>query len=101
MSALAIETAGGVQVSAFAPPCAVISHTGPERQRTEPSQRSTGPDLNQVRPPGGILLVAIVSAISGAIMGCLFGGFLTVALTMFLSVPLGIAVGLWAARLAG
>lgn len=67
------------------------------RERAKP--HAPKPDVPQVRPPGGILLVAIVSALSGAIMGCVFGGFLTVALAIFLAVPLGVALGIWASRL--
>lgn len=48
-----------------------------------------------VRPPGGILIVAALSALSGAIMGLAFGGYLTVAIATLIALPLGIAIGIW------
>ena len=100
MSALAIGT-GGAQINALVPSWPIFCHVGLQRGKVEPPlQLPPDPRASPVRPPGGILLVAVMSAISGAIMGCVFGGFLTVALTIFLAVPLGVAVGLWAARLS-
>lgn len=99
MSALAIGKGGGAQITALAPSWPVFCHVGLQRGKVEPPlQLPPDPQTNPVRPPGGILLVAVCSAISGAIMGCLFGGFLTVALTIFLAVPLGVALGIWASR---
>lgn len=72
-----------------------------QRERGNPVKPlPPAPDVQPGRPPGGILIVAVCSAISGAIMGCLFGGFLNVALTIFLAVPLGVALGIWASRLS-
>lgn len=65
-----------------------------------PEDRPPGPETRQAQPPGGLLLLAILSALSGAIMGLVFGGYLTVAFTLFLALPVGIALGIWAARLA-
>lgn len=49
----------------------------------------------EARPPGGVLMVAVLSAVSGAIMGCLFGGYCTIAAAIFITLPVGIAVGIW------
>jgi ABC-type phosphate transport system permease subunit len=99
VSALAIGTYGGAQISALAPLWPVFCHVELRRGKVEPAEPfSPDPRVQPGRPPGGILLVAVCSAISGAIMGCLFGGFLTVALTIFLAVPLGVAMGIWASR---
>ncbi len=101
MRALAIGTAGGAQTSALAPSWPVFYQVGLRRGKAEPAQPlPPDPQAQPGRPPGGILLVAVCSAISGAVMGCLFGGFLTIALAIFLAVPLGVAVGIWASRLS-
>ncbi len=101
MPALAIGTAGGAQISALAPSWPVFCQDRLQRRRDEPVQPvPPDPYVQPGRPPGGILLVAVCSAISGAIMGCLFGGFLTVALAIFLALPLGVALGIWASRLS-
>lgn len=101
MRVLAIGMAGGAQISALAPSWPVFCHDGSRQGRGEPVQPLPSDHQAQPgRPPGGILLVAVFSAISGAIMGCMFGGFLTVALAIFLAVPLGVALGIWAARLS-
>lgn len=99
--ALAIGTTGGAQINALAPSWPVFCHDGQRRGRVEPARPlPQDPQAQPGRPPGGILLVAVCSAISGAVMGCLFGGFLTVALAIFLAVPLGVALGIWASRLS-
>lgn len=47
-----------------------------------------------VTPPGGILIVALLSGVSGAIAGLVFGGYLTIAIAVFVSLTLGLAVGI-------
>ncbi|MFG1360392.1 hypothetical protein [Xanthobacter pseudotagetidis] len=51
-----------------------------------------------VTPPGGILIVALLSGVSGAIAGLVFGGYLTIAIAVFVSLTLGLAVGIWSHR---
>lgn len=65
-----------------------------ERDALGPARRPDAPP--QARPPGGILIVAILSAISGAIMGFVFGGYISLALAILITLPLGIAIGMWA-----
>ncbi len=101
VSALAIGTSGGAQIFALAPSLPAFCQVRLQRRRDQTVQ-PLPPEFHVQpgRPPGGILLVAVCSAISGAIMGCLFGGFLTIALTLFLAAPLGVALGIWASRLS-
>jgi hypothetical protein len=51
-----------------------------------------------LKPPGGILIVALLSGVSGAIMGLLFGGHVTIAIAALVSLTLGLALGLWSPR---
>lgn len=66
------------------------------RQARKPE--SEAPDS---RPPGSVLIVAALSAISGAVMGLVFGGHLSVATAVLVAVPIGVAVGMWVRGLAG
>ncbi|MFG1345122.1 hypothetical protein V5F59_09535 [Xanthobacter autotrophicus DSM 431] len=63
-----------------------------EEEVVKPSPK---PEQPYARPPGGILIVAILSAVSGAIMGFVFAGYLSLALTMLAATSLGIAIGMW------
>lgn len=57
--------------------------------------RPRRPQAPDARPPGGVLVVAALSAVSGAIMGMVFGGYLTLAAAVVLSLAVGLAVGMW------
>ncbi|MFG1288578.1 hypothetical protein [Xanthobacter versatilis] len=63
--------------------------------------RRPEPDAPDSRPPGSVLIVAALSAISGAVMGLVFGGHFTIATAVLVSVPVGVAVGMWVRGLAG
>ncbi|MDI4664445.1 hypothetical protein K9U40_08925 [Xanthobacter autotrophicus] len=80
----------------FPPDLPVVANlrldTEPERVRIT---RRPGPDAPDSRPPGSVLVVAALSAVSGAVMGLVFGGHLTVATAVLISVPVGVAVGMW------
>lgn len=58
-------------------------------------------DAPDSRPPGSVLIVAALSAISGAVMGLIFGGHFTIATAVLVAVPIGVAVGMWVRGLAG
>lgn len=84
---------------AFAPAAPALANMRPDPGTPNPfPARPPETDARQGRPPGGILLLALMSGLSGAVMGLLLGGYLTVALTLFLAVPLGVAIGIWAMR---
>lgn len=67
-----------------------------ERQIRRPE-----PEAPDSRPPGSVLIVAALSAISGAVMGLVFGGHFTIATAVLVCVPIGVAVGMWVRGLAG
>lgn len=84
---------------AFVPTVPALANARPEPSTPHPSPaRPPDAGARQDRPPGGILLLALMSGLSGAVMGLLFGGYLTVALTLFLALPLGVGIGIWAMR---
>lgn len=84
---------------AFVPAVPALANARPEPSTPHPSPaRPPNARARQDRPPGGILLLALMSGLSGAVMGLLFGGYLTVALTLFLALPLGVGIGIWAMR---
>lgn len=66
-----------------------------KEERRNPMQ---GGAESPLTPPGGILIVALLSGVSGAIMGLIFGGYLTLAIAVFVSLTLGLALGLWCPR---
>lgn len=71
-----------------------------EFKRAQQARRPE-PEAPDSRPPGSVLIVAALSAISGAVMGLVFGGHLTIATAVLVSVPIGVAVGMWVRGLAG
>ena len=62
--------------------------------------RRPAPEAPDSRPPGSVLIVAALSAVSGAVMGLVFGGHLSAATAVLVSVPIGVAVGMWVRGLA-
>lgn len=60
-----------------------------------PSRQRKPPEAPLARPPGGVLMVAVLSAVSGAVMGLLLGGYLSIAAAVFATLPAGIVVGIW------
>jgi hypothetical protein len=49
-------------------------------------------------PPGGILIVALLSGVFGAVVGLILGGYLTIAFAVFVSLTLGLTLGIWVHR---
>jgi len=69
-----------------------------ELKRERLTQRPE-PEAPDSRPPGSVLIVAALSAISGAVMGLVFGGHFTIATAVLVCIPIGVAVGMWVGRL--
>lgn len=100
MDGLAVHggMSGSLAYEAAPPPLAnlQVDHGAPEPSAVPPS----APEVPQARPPGGVLVVAVLSAASGAVMGLALGGHLGIAATLLIGVSLGVAVGVWARSLA-
>lgn len=79
----------------------VLANVGPLGGGDWPRTPTEGRGKSPTTPPGGILVLALLSGLSGAIAGIAVAGYLTVAFAAVASLAVGLAVGIWSQRAGG